>query len=501
MKKYILLSLILIAFLAWLTFRNSNMGEIVEDKNSKEGYQLAQLHCKSCHQFPEPALLNKSTWVNYVLPKMGELVGYRSLGFNHYVANGNPSLITLDQWNKIAYYYTSHSPSEPLKRDGKVVPIQMGLKIFNPIISSFVVRKPVTTMVKIDSLNQRLFFGDGLSQKLFSISNKHTAIDSFSVGTGISNLKVINQDLLVLTMGVLYPSDIMNGQLTRIDSHTKKAITLLDSLQRPVNVNYADLNSDGLEDIIVCEFGNNTGQLSWFEQKSGNKYTKHILRPLPGAIKTDVYDFNKDGKHDIIALMAQGDEGIFIYFNQGGGTFKEERIIQLPPSYGSNYFELADINNDGHPDIIATNGDNGDYPPILKAYHGVRIYLNDKNNKFKEEIFLPMHGVGKAIAKDFDGDGDLDIASISFFPDYTKTPEEGFIYWENNGRLQFNPFTFKEVTAGSWISMDAGDLDGDGDLDIVLGNAHFRMGENPMDLKKEKDTISPAIIILKNTIQ
>src|SRR6185295_14970209 len=130
---------------------------------------------------------------------------------------------------------------------------------------------------------------------------------------------------------------------------------------------------------------------------------------------------------------------LFIYYNQGNGTFREERLLQFSPSHGSNYFEVMDFNNDGFDDVIITNGDNGDYPPILKAYHGIRIYLNDGNNHFTEKLFLPVNGACKVIAEDFDKDGDLDLASISYFPDFRNDPEEGFIYWENKGNWQFEP--------------------------------------------------------------
>lgn len=305
---------------------------------------------------------------------------------------------------------------------------------------------------------------------------------------------------MALSMGVLHPSDERKGKLTVIDPEPRFSFTLLDSLQRPVHASYADLNQDGKEDIVICEFGNYTGMLSWFEN-NGTTYTKHVLRPLPGAVRTQVLDFNHDGRPDIIALMAQGDEGMFIYYNQGNGNFREERILQLPPSYGSNYFELADFNGDGHPDIITTNGDNGDYPPILKAYHGIRIYLNDGHNHFTEKLFLPVNGAGKVIARDFDGDGDLDLASIAYFPDFDHSPEEGFIYWENKGGLSFEPSSFKEVSAGRWLTMDAGDIDGDGDPDIILGNAFFPLGYIPEYLKKRWARYSPSVLVLKNKLR
>ena len=63
---------------------------------------------------------------------------------------------------------------------------------------------------------------------------------------------------------------------------------------------------------------------------------------------------------------------------------------------------------------------------------------------------------------DFDGDGDLDIAAISYFPDYAKHPDEGFVYLRNDGDWHFQPFVLREARQGRWLVMDAGDIDGDG---------------------------------------
>ena len=224
-----------------------------------------------------------------------------------------------------------------------------------------------------------------------------------------------------------------------------------------------------------------------------------ILRPLPGAVHTEIADFNKDGRPDIIALMAQGDEGMFIYYNQGNNQFKESRILQFSPAYGSNSFQLYDFNKDGHPDIVASNGDNGDYPPILKPYHGIRIYLNDGNNNFSEKVFIHIDGASKVIAADFDNDGNPDLASIAYFADYDNHPEEAFVLWQNSGNLTFHGYSFPTVSAGRWLTMDANDIDGDGDTDIVLGNANFSMGRIPRKLKEEWNRTAPSVIVLKNS--
>ena len=61
-----------------------------------------------------------------------------------------------------------------------------------------------------------------------------------------------------------------------------------------------------------------------------------------------------------------------------------------------------------------------------------------------------MNGCYKAAARDFDNDGDLDIASISFFADYIRRPGEGFVYLKNNGNLRFKAYTCKEAMQGRW---------------------------------------------------
>jgi hypothetical protein len=126
----------------------------------------------------------------------------------------------------------------------------------------------------------------------------------------------------------------------------------------------------------------------------------------------------------------------------------------------------------------------------------VYIFLNDRSYHFKQKYFFPINGCYKAIARDFDGDGDLDIATISFFADYEHQPEESFVYLENEGGFDFRPFSFSEAGSGRWLTMDAGDLDGDGLIDLVLGN--FSLGATIMKTNNNWKQSSP-FIVLKNT--
>jgi hypothetical protein len=84
-----------------------------------------------------------------------------------------------------------------------------------------------------------------------------------------------------------------------------------------------------------------------------------------------------------------------------------------------------------------------------------------------------MYGAGKALARNFDQDGYLDVAAISFFPNFGKEPEKGFVYLENRGGLHFQPYVIKEAAKGRWMTFDAGDADGDGGFDLWLGSFVF----------------------------
>lgn len=102
------------------------------------------------------------------------------------------------------------------------------------------------------------------------------------------------------------------------------------------------------------------------------------------------------------------------------------------------------------------------------------------------------------MAVDFDGDGDPDIAAISFFPDYDKSPEESLAFLENQGGLKFTAHTFPDCYRDRWLTMDSGDLDRDGDADVVLGGVYktpFRATEALLQRWQKE---GPSLLILRN---
>jgi hypothetical protein len=407
-------------------------------------------------------------------------------------------LIPLRDWEKIEAYYLQEAPIEPLPQDTKTPPIS-GLPGFSPWIPALSMNiTPLLTLVQYDKAGKSLYVGDR-RKKLYTYNHHLQLTDSLQLPSAPSHLLTEKGNTWLLTMGFMDPSDNYAGQLLIKEQHASELKAVFSQLPRPVHLSMADINSDGKQDWIVSGFGNQTGRLSWFEKGDKGQMNEHIIHPVPGTLKTIVHDFNHDGLPDIMALMAQGDEQISIFYNKGKGNFEEKTILRFPPVHGSSYFELTDFNQDGAPDILYTNGDNADYSSILKNYHGVRIFMNDGKNNFDQQWFYPMYGSIKAIARDFDEDGDLDIAAIAFFPDYKLLPDESFIYFENTGNLNFQPYTTHISRLGRWLVMDAGDVDGDGSQDIILGSFALSPGTAPEHLVNAWAQ-GPPFIVLRNRL-
>jgi hypothetical protein len=472
-------------------------------QNDREkGEQLAKTYCSGCHAYTPPELLDKSTWEKSLLPEMAFRMGLPSpviskKSFDELPAAlptiPYPPIISETDFQLITKYFISLAP-DSLRRPEKMEPTQ--LSQFEPTRISLTQNLPMVTMLKTDS-DGRIFVGNRDNSLLvlhdgFSVKEKYF-LDS-PPSLAFSN----GQKLMCLEMGTMDPNDRTNGKLVELSLDTRNAKTIIHSLKRPVYFEKVDLNGDKREDLVICEFGNYTGKLEVFENLGNEKYKAHTIEPTPGARKIILKDCNGDGKMDIIALMTQADERVILYTNDGNFGFTSTTLLRFPPVYGSSYVEVNDFNKDGFFDILYTNGDNSDYSTVLKPYHGVRVFLNDGHQQFKESWFYPMYGATWAMARDFDQDGDLDIAAIAFFPDFKKSPDQGFIYFENrNGK--FYPFITPESTCGRWLVMDVADVDNDNDLDILLGALDFKPSEGGDFEQWKKNPTS--ILVLKNKLR
>lgn len=474
------------------------------------GQQLAQAYCRTCHAFPDPGLLDKAAWQKGVLPQMALRLGLNETGSSIYM-NRPPEevtallqagifpdepLIAARDFKKIEAYYLQNAPEQlTLPAPPDLKPEMEGFSVVTPDLNKG--KHALTTLIKYEPATNALWVGD-LRNWLFRLNEKLQVTDSVQLESAPVDMVQQKGTSKVLTIGVMDPSDLKKGKLFQFSGSGKRKAPelLLDGLRRPVDMVTADLDGDKLQDIIICNYGNNIGSLVWYRNRGQGKYEPFVLKDLPGARKAEVADLDQDGLQDLIVLFAQGTEAIKVFYNRGRGRFEEKNLVQFPPVYGLSYFELADFNKDGFPDIVLSTGDNADHSPVLKPYHGIRILLNNGKNEFTEAYFYHLPGASKLLARDFDQDGDLDIAAISFFPDFRKAPERGFVYLRQEKDLTFTASTFSSSQQGHWLTMEAADYDQDKDLDIILGS--FIYTPAPPDIQEKWMKEGPGIMVLQN---
>ena len=144
-----------------------------------------------------------------------------------------------------------------------------------------------------------------------------------------------------------------------------------------------------------------------------------------------------------------------ILLNDGAGNFTD---TLFGPEDESASVAVGDMNKDGHLDIIIGN-----------KHESNRVYLNDGLGNFDWEGGVHLFGTGSdettsLAVGDMNGDGALDIVTVDFF-------EQNVLYL-NDGTGDFSTARNFGTSGERTISIAVGDMNGDGALDIVLGNKH-----------------------------
>jgi FG-GAP-like repeat len=450
------------------------------EENVQEGKVLAQQYCGSCHQFPEAEMLAKKDW-SKVLPLMALRLGIKSEVKNIDSLNAfekevlvEKQIISDKDWAAIKNYYQNTAP-DTLNNSNKTSLTFLRNLFEIRIPQTLPEEVPNITAIKIDKKRNQVYAADEINKQIYFLDKNAKIVANFKGLPAISDFEIADDKLFVTYIGRdIRLTKQLNGY-NELVSINKTAITntevVLKNLYRPVSSILANLDNSPDNEVITCEFGVNKGKFAIWKKNIAN-YKEVFSEDRAGAIHTQVIDLDNDGKQDVITLFTQGDEQLVCYRNLGNLKFERIQLLRFPPINGSNYFEIVDIDADGKLDILYTCGDNADYSITQKPYHGVYIYKNKGNNTFEKTSFFPVDGATKSIARDFDNDGDLDIATIAFFANFHNPSTSNFIYFENNNG-KFDAKGLDVQRHGRWLVMDAADIDADGDIDIALGSHPF----------------------------
>jgi hypothetical protein len=246
-----------------------------------------------------------------------------------------------------------------------------------------------------------------------------------------------------------------------------------------------DINGDGYSDVVVGAPGNG-GRVYVFMGSAGGistTPTQTIEGPDGGAfggVVASAGDVNGDGFADVV-VAAPGTTGstgsIYLYLGGVRGLIAQPVSVRSGPdgpgaAFGNAIVSAGDINGDGYADVAI--GAPGPYTTLAGT---VYVYLGSPSglsSSYSTSFVGPDGGGGDfgvaLTSGDFDGDGYDDLAIGADFP-LTNALGAGrtYIYRGSANGLQSSPLTLSVAERGFGNSLAAGDFNGDGYADLIVG--------------------------------
>jgi len=235
----------------------------------------------------------------------------------------------------------------------------------------------------------------------------------------------------------------------------------------PHSVTQADLDGDGDLDLATANERAVADHISilWYDKETGKFDSKNLtLGNSIDLAPSDIVAGDIDDDDDVDLVVTSFRSGhVSVLANDGAGDFTVVQTLVVaqpaPRKVVAYRVEIADLDKDGDLDLAVANTDGNDVP----------LFSNDGNGVFAPAGSLqPGRGPNWIIAVDIDGDRDTDLVTSNEHSDTVAI----FLNTGAGGALSADTFAPARIfPAGpDAISVKAGDVDGDGDLDLVVAN-------------------------------
>ncbi|MBK1877679.1 FG-GAP repeat domain-containing protein [Pelagicoccus mobilis] len=242
-----------------------------------------------------------------------------------------------------------------------------------------------------------------------------------------------------------------------------------------VDVAVADLDQDGLLDVICCDAQEN--RITWARGVEEGGFEERVLMSeVPGPAHVEIVDLDGDADLDLLVASmgvifpSNAHVGsVLVLENRGDETF--ERRVVLEQTERVTDVQAADFDGDGDLDLIS-----GQFGYTDGA---IRYLENVGDWQFTPSVLSGLSGTIHTPIFDFDGDGDLDFAAL-----VSQEWEEIHLF-ENDGLGRFSDRVIWSSSNQDFgcSGMRACDLDQDGDEDLLFSNGdafdYARPGSRP----------------------